>query len=257
VRYPSSLALEPPNTQPNSLGVGHVSYAAWNQAIASHFFNPSKNGQPVYLQADAEAIRLIGQQLGLLPDEAEPSFLQAVGRHIFATTPHANNIIVSAKYMARGDQPPGFTAFLAFCVLAASRMERDDELGVSAANYYRRLNEMLRLERGGRPPWFDDTAIAWPKLEEWLHEIHQGCYGIATARPLNPAHPYVGYPQSQCLLRAADRQHLPAFFRWARLQPGTCHRANGSLRCCATGPACRAARCPPLPGVGFSKAPPR
>lgn len=195
-------------------------YAAWNQAIASHFFNASKHEQPVYLQADAEAIRLIGQQLGLPPDEAETSFQQAVQQHVFVTFPHANNIIVSAKYMPRDGQPPDFIGFLALCVLAASRMERDDDLGVSAANYYRCLNDLLRLERDGRPPWFADTVIAWVKLAEWLHEVHEGRYGIATARPLNPTHPYVGYPQSQCLLRAADRQHLPAFFRWARLETG-------------------------------------
>lgn len=215
-----SFVLDPSNRHPNSSGPRPVSYATWNQALAAHFFNAAKAGQPVYLQADAEAIQLIGQQIGLSPDEAEPSFIQAVARHIFVTTPQAQNIMISAKYMPSGGEPPGFIAFLAFCVLAASRMERDEDLGVSAANYYRRLNPMLRLDRDGAPRWFADTVIAWQRLEEWLHAVHEGRYGIATAQPLNPVHPYVGYPQSQCLLRASDRSSLPDFFCWARLQPG-------------------------------------
>lgn len=217
---PPSLLIGTINRQPNSSDAGPVSYATWNQALAAHFFNASNAGQPVYLQADAEAIQLIGQQIGLSPDEAEPSFIQSVVRNILVTTPHAQNIMISAKYMPRGGEPPGFIAFLAFCVLAASRMERDEELGVSAANYYRRLNPMLRLDRDGAPRWFADTVIAWKRLEEWLHVVHEGRYGIATAQPLNHNHPYVGYPQSQCLLRASDRNSLSDFFRWARLQPG-------------------------------------
>jgi hypothetical protein len=204
----------------SSDGSGYVPYAAWNDAIAEYFFNPSKSGQPVYLQIDTETIQVIGHHLGVEPIKAETNFLRAVRSHLFDTVPHARNINIDAKFLPRAGRPPRFIGVLALCVLAASRMERDEDLGVSAANYYRRLNELLRLEREGRPPWFDDTVNAWQRLEEWLHVVHQGGYGIATAKPINPSHPYVGYPQSQCLLRAADRQQLPAFFRWARLQPG-------------------------------------
>ncbi len=105
-------------------------------------------------------------------------------------------------------------------------MERDNNVGISATNYYWHLNDLLGTQRKGRPQQFEQTVIMWEKLNQWLNVMNQGTRGIATARPLNDAHPYVGYPQSQCLLRATDRQRLPHFFNWSRLQPDDTPRTD-------------------------------
>ncbi len=195
------------------------SYIEWNDAIVAHFFTAANSGHPVYLQVDSEVLQTIGQQLGLQAAKAEDDFVRAVRQHVLRSDPPFRMIVLNAKYLSRTNCTPEFIAFLAFCVLAASKMERDEELRISSANYYRRLNELLGLERDNAPLHFRDTLIAWEKLNVWLNVFNQGVYGIATARPLSELHPYVGYPQSQCLLRSADRQQLPVFFRWAKLQP--------------------------------------
>lgn len=196
----------------------HITYLYWNEAVVRYYFNDSQGDRPVYLQVDAEALRIIGQQLGVPSETAENSFIEVVREHIQSNTELFRPSILAAKYLQPTNPTPEFVAVLAFCVLAASRMERDNKVGISAANYYWHLNDLLGRKRQGRPPQFERTAFMWEKLNEWLNVMNQGTRGIATARPLNNAHPYVGYPQSQCLLRATDRQQLPRFFSWARLQ---------------------------------------
>ena len=113
-----------------------VSYTDWNRAIVEHFYNPSQMGQPVYLQVDSDVIESIGQRLGFAPGLAEENFLRVVRQYVFATTPIGIRIGQSARYLRKNETVPEFVAFLALCVLASSKMERDEELGISSANYY-------------------------------------------------------------------------------------------------------------------------
>jgi hypothetical protein len=162
----------------------------------------------------------IGHNLGVTPDIVEREFITAVHKYLRYSEVSFQTPVLAAKYASsRNGCIPDYIAFLAFCVLAASKMERDEDLSISSANYYVRLNALLGIDKQGRPNGFEQTIIVWEKLNEWLNTTKQGRYGIATACPLNDLNPYVGYPQSQCLIRAADRQELPAFFHWARLQP--------------------------------------
>lgn len=194
-------------------------YKVWNYAIASHFFNSNNRERPVYLQADTESLIEIGQSLGLPEDEAVEHFIERVRKVLRYDEIGFENIERFARMPLKPEEPPLFIGFLAFCVLAASRMERDEEAGIAATNYYTRLNDLLRLKRLGKPRDFEKSLHAWQRLKLWLNEVCQGSRGIATAQPFSEDRPYVGYPQSQCLVRSADRQQLPLFFHWARLQP--------------------------------------
>lgn len=197
----------------------NTSYLIWNEEIAKHFFGHHSSGKPVYLQVDSEVIQLIGQKLGIPKEYAEENFIQCIRKDVnYNSKEPFKNIIRDIRHSPLStNNLPSFIAFLAFCVLAVSKMEKTPE--ISSSNYYHHLNKLLGIKEIGRPNRFDEVVDAWKKLEEWLNVIHHGEFGISTARPLNSFHPYVSYPQSQYLLRKNDRQKLPMFFRRFRLQP--------------------------------------
>lgn len=194
-------------------------YRAWNTAIAHYFFDVSLGGMPVYLQADSEGLVAIGRTLGLPAEKAIDHFVEKVRGFLRYEERDFQNVDAHTRTPLCRDEAPLFIGFLALCVLAASRMERDEVVGISATNYYHHLNALLRTKYDGIPHGFKKSLHAWHRLNEWLNNTCQGIVGVATAQPLAADRPYVGFPQSQCLLRAADRQHLPQFFQWARLQP--------------------------------------
>ena len=118
------------------------------------------------------------------------------------------------------DEPP-YVAVLALCVLAGSRMAADPSAGIAAHAYYPHLNRLLgRDDRAGQPGWFVSSGRLWERPQLLAGERPRGSYGLACAST-HPHFRYIGWPLSQCLLRAADRHRLPDFFRSAGLEPGT------------------------------------
>lgn len=99
-------------------------------------------------------------------------------------------------------------------------MAADERTGLAANAYYPRLNQLLGRSPGaGMPEGFDRLWWLWEDLNGWLERDQGGRQGRATAR----THPHfvnIGWPLSQCLLRAADRRRLPDFFRSVGLEPG-------------------------------------
>ena len=62
--------------------------------------------------------------------------------------------------------------------------------------------------------------MLWEDLNDWLERDHGGELGRSTVST-HAFFRHIGWPLSQCLLRAADRHRLPDFFRSAGLEPGS------------------------------------
>jgi hypothetical protein len=100
-------------------------------------------------------------------------------------------------------------------------MASDAATGVWANDYYSQLNRLLGRDPASEsPPDFETMHLLWKDLAAWLDEDCAGDRGRATI--LTHDHfRHIGYPISQCVLRAVDRRRLPDFFRAVGLSPGT------------------------------------
>lgn len=199
-------------------------YEQWNRVLSAFFFPAEASNQPVYLQVDKDTLEELGPRAGANPEQAETSFVQAVRSKVSAggTNPFVRFLWLDGwRRRVRTDPSasPPFIGLLGLCVFAASKMANDPEAGITGANYYARLNEMLGLGLRGMPPSFDKVTALWGELERWLLEANDGRLGLPTAVP-HRAFPNVGFPISQCLLRDSDRRKLPGFFRWEGFAPG-------------------------------------
>ncbi|MEG9247156.1 hypothetical protein V6S67_03575 [Arthrobacter sp. Soc17.1.1.1] len=111
------------------------------------------------------------------------------------------------------DQPPPCLPLLAVTVLAGTRMRRDGDF--SSAAYYPRLITLMTsgpnsLTASGMKKHFDQVAQMWETLDVWI-EHHQHLVGPSTIRT-HPTFSRVGYPLSQTVLKASDRERLSDFF---------------------------------------------
>ncbi len=199
-------------------------YMAWNQALSDYFFNAHHAGRPVYLQVDVETLTELAPVMHVDPESAEADFVDTVRSQLYTVdwSPFRrveNWMGTWQRSPQRPDQPPPCLALLGLCVLAASRMHRDNEH--ASHNYYARLSDLLGLRQSTQPRDFADVVTPfWSQLNDWLDSDNGGRLGIATAaatgRLIN-----IGYPISQCLLRDVDRDRLPDFFVFARINPGS------------------------------------
>jgi hypothetical protein len=197
-----------------------VDYGAWNQALVECFYGPAAAHRPAYLSVDTDSLRRIAPRLGIAPAEAEDSFIQAIRSWISPRKPFSR-FLRAAKQWRRQIQtdptlPPPFVGLLGALVLAASRMHSDPDLRIGSHNYYHRLSEILDLELRQLP---DQVTNLWDHLNDWL-ERNDGAFGQPTACYHGEWFRHIVRPMAQCLLRQADREKLPDFFRWAGLPPG-------------------------------------
>ena len=114
---------------------------------------------------------------------------------------------------------PDCAAFLAASVLAAYRMQADDEAAAHA--YYVRLAELLRCDMSAaHPTGFHPAAFEslWVFLQNWLREEHD----LRLARPTADVglRRFVALPLAHVPLRCLDIEKLPTFFYWAGYEPG-------------------------------------
>ncbi len=213
----------PPMTLAMSAQALPSRYEAWNQALSDYFFNPHQTGRPTYLQVDVDTLQKLAPTMGVSPEDVETDFVNTVRSQLYTVNRAPFQRIANWMYdwqrSPQGpDQSPPCIAMLGLCVLAASRMHRDHEH--ASHNYYVRLNELLGWRQSSQPRDFDRVVTPfWDRLNDWLDNDNGGRLGVATATPSGRLI-YIGYPLSQCLLRDVDRDRLPDFFAFARINPG-------------------------------------
>jgi hypothetical protein len=134
-----------------------------------------------------------------------------------ATEPNRTLSTGSGELQDRRETPP-YVAALALFVFAAASMDNDDD--VYSNDYYARLNPLLRRDKfANQPPGFDEMHTLWKDLRRWLDRDLDGARGLSTVQE-HPHFVHIGWPMSQCLLRASDRARLTDFFRYADFEPG-------------------------------------
>jgi len=176
------------------------------------------DGEPAYLAVDDETLEKVGESLGFPPaDSARELWSAIVDESQGHGDPIEYFLRTSTAWRSTDNEPP-YLALLGLFVLAASRMESSD--GFHANDYYSRLNSLLgRAADSGIPPGFEQMEGLWKDFTEWLDSDLEGSRG-SSAAVRHEHFVNIGYPLSQCALRARDRNRLPDFFRSARLEPG-------------------------------------
>lgn len=215
-------------------------YEAWNRALIDEYFPAGRIGRLAYLPLDDEELEAMAEPYELCAtSDAVRDFTGAVRRELHKRGFAGFASVVSGWRRVR-DAPP-YVAALGFCVLAGSRMQPEAHAGIASSNYYTQLNRLLGLpDRAGQPKGFDRLGHAWEDLATWLTEDCSGARGSSTIRT-SPDRKHVGYPISQCLLRAVDRRRLPDFFRIAGLTQTTdisAGRLFSLLKAWAAQPSC-------------------
>ena len=179
----------------------------WNQAIYRYVTDGLPMGARVFLSIDEEALIGASHFLDSVPSTPEcvDDFLQAV-RVRYITGNRIQHIRpIGNEY----DKVPRYLSFLAATVLAAYKMEEDED--VSSTNYFRRLNQILGFSNRQRRPRGMMSGIEdklWRHWANWL--IHKGY--LPSAKGGEGSYRYINYPISQTLLRKADRKSLRGHF---------------------------------------------
>lgn len=204
-------------------------YIRWNEAIAETLFPEVEESRPVYLDLEDDSKRALGEYLSVPWDAVERELvsvvlntmnLQAHANAYFGGHSHALDRWLAAEFTGA---PPPVLPLLAVFSLAAERMSRRH--GLSAANYYGRLNEVLGFgpDFNIRASYAKVAERFWGALNWWLDEL-DGSRGLPTARAV--AHRHVGLSVSQALVRDADRDKLIDFFVTHGYPPGSTARPS-------------------------------
>lgn len=208
---------------PTRLTIDWTQYDMWNRLLFDRYFNADAANRLVYIDVDEEELGRLTSDDQVSPYPSK-DFVTAVKGTLDLRRGHLldSHLQRLQGWRAGGAYPPPpFIAVLAFFCLVAQCMKTDEMF--RSNNYYDRLAERLlgndyeKQKREDIRIGFERAHELWKWLEAWL--ISQGgrC-GLPSARPMyGLAH--VGYPISQALLRAHDRQKLPEFFAGAELQP--------------------------------------
>ncbi len=197
-------------------------YEQWNTALAARYFHMGNAGRPAYLAVDDDELVAAAAEHALGTDRPAERLADAVRAELRSAGSPFWPLVRRARAWRREGAVgiPPYIALLGLFALAGSRMGSDDRAGVATNAYYPRLNQLLGRDQGaGMPEGFDRLWWLWDDLNAWLDTDRRGQLGRATART-HPHFTNIGWPLSQCLLRAADRRRLPDFFRSARLEPG-------------------------------------
>ncbi|WP_208747894.1 hypothetical protein [Arthrobacter sp. PM3] len=191
----------------------HMDYDRWQWALSDKFFSMKQPDEPVIMFLDDEELARI---CPLLPDPAG-SLRSAVLAELRQTDKSTvfepiDRRLASWRKGAQ-DQPPPCLPVLAVTVIAGSRMRNDGKF--SSAAYYPRLVDLMtsgpnRLTATGIHKHFDVVAEMWQTLDDWI-ERNQGLLGPSTIRT-HETFNRIGYPLSQTVLKASDRDRLSGFF---------------------------------------------
>lgn len=189
-------------------------YTEWNNILASRFFHPGMDGQPIHISVTAQLIKELGA-------ESIEQFVHVVKRGPADLVKHDLSLCLKAyhvyeywlKHRKLYKYPPYF-AFLCLFVLAAG-IDGD----YAAQAYYPRLRALLgEPPTSGTYPSFNLMADLWNDLETWSIKDQRGKLGIFEVR-LAGSWVHVGLPIAQVILTEAERKCLSAIFDSAGLDP--------------------------------------
>lgn len=190
-------------------------YLAWNQAIVDYFTQGLAAGAPVYLNLNTANCHEIGQQeWGLSGHDWEADLIAAIQSYVIQAGKIEQDFL--ALPLSDPAAPPRGVAWLAFQVLAASKMRRDEQSNLN--NYYKRLAELLGMSEKSKPNSFkyDDTWGLWQQWNRWL--LNQGWQ--ATARQgVSRKNRYVHLPISQCVLRQGEGEQVMQIWHEQEVRP--------------------------------------
>jgi len=198
-----------------------TNYTDWNTAIAHYFTQNVPKGTKIYLSLDDDILVKIGSNFA---EECTASswvenFCSVVRRKVVQD----KRVELGAISGFDSSGYPRGVAFLGIMVLAANRMEEDEE--VSQTNYFTRLRQILDLPEDGqsRPRGLRTVDGSAPEVElwtmwnQWL--LKQGFIPTAQEGTTEPTK-YTNYTISQSLLRNADKDKLRRIFSDNRWQAG-------------------------------------
>lgn len=195
-------------------------YASWNSAIVEQLLLAKPLSEQAYLCVTPRILASAFAEAGfdtLTPEEAEHRFITAVSNvYRERVLNHSERLRVLRR--CGRDGLPDCVAFLAVSVLAAYRMQSDEETSANA--YYIRLSDLLGCEMSGsHPAGFSPTVFEslWVFISNWLDENHgQRLVMPGTEIGLRR---FVALPLAHVPLRCLDIEKLPTFFGWAGYEP--------------------------------------
>lgn len=189
------------------------SYARVNNVLNEAFLDGRLAGQPLYLVLDNDRRNWVANQLGVDAAQVEHVICACVGAALEKKGDPYSHVLFEQRVWRRNDMlaPPPFTAVLFTLSYAAAIMAEDDDRGIGANNYYRRLGQVTNLSQSVLSVHGKSTEILWQALNEWLL-LHNYELGRPTARALN-SWVYVGYAISQAIVRAGDREQFHDLFQ--------------------------------------------
>lgn len=190
-----------------------MDYDWWQSKLSDEFFSMNQPDQPVIMFLDDEEMARICPSLpdpvGSLRSAVLAELRQTDRPTIFEPIDRR----IASWRKGPQDQPPPCLPLLAVTVIAGSRMRNDGKF--SSAAYYPRLINLMtsgrnRLTAAGIQKHFDVVAEMWQGLDNWIERSHDllGPSTIRTHETFNK----IGYPLSQTVLKASDRDRLSGFF---------------------------------------------
>lgn len=191
-------------------------YAAWQRALAD-MINVRRSG-PLIFFVDDEVL----SELSPGSDDAAADLSRAVATMI---TPNVGVGMFETLLDRHDDwelgsqfQPPPVLPLLALTVLAGTHMRRGD--GLVETNYYNRLAKLISRDQASgavervadylRGQCFNDVVQMWKDLDSWIR-WNQDRVGTSTIRT-HKRLARIGYPLSQAIVSARDRDTLTCFF---------------------------------------------
>lgn len=191
----------------------HMDYDWWQAKLSEEFFPLDQPDEPVIMFLDDD------EMVRICPDLPDPviSLRSAVLAELRQTDTTAIFEPLDRRMATwrKGpqDQPPPSLPLLAITVIAGSRMRNDGAF--SSAAYYPRLLSLMTSGRNsltatGIQKHFDVVADMWQTLDDWIgrNDDFLGPSTIHTHQTFNR----IGYPLSQTVLKASDRERLSGFF---------------------------------------------
>lgn len=190
-----------------------MDYDKWQSKLFDEFFPTNRPDEPVIMFLDDEELMRICPGL--------PNPVESLTSAVLAELRQTDKPTVFDRIERRltswrkgpQDQAPPCLPLLAVTVIAGSRMRRDGDFASSA--YYPRLVSLMTsgtnsLTATGIQKHFDVVAEMWQTLDEWI-ERNQDLVGASTIRT-HETFNRIGYPLSQTVLKASDRERLSGFF---------------------------------------------